>query len=235
MPLLTWRFALYGGLRSPLAAARTRPASRLLLLRVFGFGRRSRRLLDLLGARWRLIGSIDLIAAPDLASRTIEPSTFLEFIRGRLARLFIRTPEQLERRLAALDHQPDPDARFRINQLYCSDDMWREAVIRLMGEASLVVIDLRGFGAGRSGCVYELQTLLDTVPLPRLALLFDRTTDRGALETMLTDHWQRLDAASPNLTLADPTLRLIDASGDDALVVRRLLAIAEAAQNDRAQ
>src|SRR6266576_3822392 len=36
------------------------PPCRLLLLRVYGFGRRSRRLLELLGSRWRLIGSIDL-------------------------------------------------------------------------------------------------------------------------------------------------------------------------------
>jgi len=85
---------LYVMLRPALAAAQTKPQTRLLLLGVFGFGRRSRRLLDLLGARWRLIGSIDLIAVPDLASSTVEPSTFIEFIRGRLVRLFIRTPEQ---------------------------------------------------------------------------------------------------------------------------------------------
>jgi hypothetical protein len=228
VPLVAWWLALHTGLRPLVAAARRRPPSRLLLLRVFGFGRRSRRLLDLLGTRWRLIGSIDLIAAPDLASRTIEPSTFLEFIRGRLARLFIRTPEQLQERLAALDHQPDPDARFRVNQLYCSDDMWRDGVTRLMGEASLVAMDLRGFGAHRRGCVYELQTLLDTVPISRLVFLFDRSTDLRALETLLTAHWQQVDAASPNLAARNPTLRLLDASGSETQVVRRLLVIAEA-------
>jgi hypothetical protein len=228
LPFLAWRLTLYTGLRPLVSAARTRPPSRLLLLRVFGFGRRSRRLLDLIGARWRLIGSIDLIAAPDLASRTIEPSTFIEFMRGRLGDLFIRTPKQLEERLAALDDRPDPDARFRINQLYCSDDMWREGVTRLMAEASLVAMDLRGFGAHRRGCVYEVQTLLDTVPLPRLVFLFDKTTHVHALEMLLTEHWQRLDAASPNHALRNPTLRLIDASGGETQAVQRLLAIAEA-------
>jgi hypothetical protein len=228
-PIVAWRLTLYVALRPVVSDARSRPPSRLLLLRVFGFGRRSRRLLDLFSARWRLIGSIDLIAAPDLASRTIEPSTFLAFIRGRLARLFLRTPGELDDRLAALDHQPDPDARFRINQLFCSEDMWRDAVARLMGEASLVVMDLRGFGAHHRGCVYELQTLLDTVPIERLAFLFDQTTDRRALETLLTEHWQRLDAASPNVTTRNATLRLLDASGSDTVVVHRLLAIGEAA------
>ena len=227
VPLLGWRLALYGGLRSIVADARTRPPRRLLLLRVFGFGRRSRRLFDLIGARWRVLGSIDLIAAPDLASRTIEPSTFLEFVRGRLGRLFIHTPTELEERLAAIDERPDPDARFRVNQLFCSDDMWKQAVTRLMGEASLVVMDLRGFGPQRRGCVFELQTLLDAVPLGRLLFLFDGTTDRGALEKLLQEHWQQLDLASPNLASSDATLRLLDVSGGDANAVRRLLAIAE--------
>lgn len=228
LPLVAWQLALYAGLRPLLAEAQKRPPARLLLLRVFGFGRRSRRLLDLLGTRWRLIGSIDLIAAPDLASHTVEPSTFLAFIQGRLARLFIRTPDQLTQGLAALDHQPDPDARFRINQLFCSEDMWRDAVARLMGEASLVVMDLRGFGAHHRGCVYELQTLLDTVPIDRLAFLFDQTTDRRALETLLTEHWQRLDATSPNITARNATLRLLNTGGGDTVVVHRLLAIGEA-------
>ena len=199
VPFLGWRLTLHAGLRPVVAAAHARTPRRLLLLRVFGFGRRSRRLLDLLGTRWRLIGSIDLIAAPDLAARTVEPSTFMEFVRGRLGRLFIRTPEDLEQRLAAIDREPDPDGRYRINQLFCSDSMWQAAVTRLMGAASLVVMDLRGFGPHRRGSVFELQTLLDIVPVDRLIFLFDKTTDRAALETLLAERWQKLDAGSPNL------------------------------------
>jgi hypothetical protein len=234
VPLLAWRLALHAVLRPAVAAARARPPSRLLLLRVFGFGRRSRRLLDLLGARWRLIGSIDLIAAPDLASGTVEPSTFIEFMRGRLARLFIRTPGELQERLAALDHRPDPDARFRINQLFCADAMWRDTVTQLMRDAALVVMDLRGFGLHRQGCVFELQTLLDTVPLDRFVLLFDKTTDLEALESLLAERWQQLDVASPNLASKNTTLRLLDASAGDTQTVRRLLAIAGSPQQTSA-
>ena len=97
-----------------------------------------------------------------------------------------------------------------------------------MADASLVVMDLRGFTPDRRGCIYELQTLLDTVPLSRLVFLFDRTTHRRALETVLGEHWQRLDVNSPNLALRDPVLRLIDANDGETKVVRRLLAIAQA-------
>jgi hypothetical protein len=223
VPLLAWRLTLYAGLRPLNAEARKRPPTRLLLLRVFGFGRRSRRLLDLLGTRWRLLGSIDLIAAPDLASRTVEPSTFMEFVRGRLASLFIRSSDDLQMRLDAIDHRPDPDARFRINQLFCSDTMWKATVKELMEEASLVVMDLRGFSADRRGCVFELQALLDTVPLHRLVFLFDTTTDRPALESVLREHWQRLDARSPNLSPGTAALRLLEVTGSDVRAVQRLL------------
>ena len=201
LPWIAWRLTLHAAIRPVLKEARAREPMRLLLLRVYGFGRRSRRLLDLLGTRWRLLGSIDLIAAPDLASRTVEPSTFLEFVRGRLARLFIRSPDDLKQRIAGLDDKPDPDARFRINQLFCSDDMWKAAVTHLMGTASLVAMDLRGFGPHRRGCVYELETLLDTVPLDRLVFMIDWSTDRKGLEAVLFAHWQRLAADSPNLVV----------------------------------
>jgi hypothetical protein len=227
VPFAAWRLTLQVGLPPQVAQARARPPRRLLLLRVFGFGFRSRRLLDLLGTRWRLLGSIDLIAAPDLASRTVEPSTFIEFVRGRLGQLFIRTPADLEARLAAVDHQPDPDARFRINQLFCSDAMWKAAVMRLMGAATLVVMDLRGFTPDRRGCVFELQTLLDIVPIGRLVFLIDGSTDRDALERLLLERWQELDPGSPNLGAAGTSLRLLDASGRGVPVVRRLLVIAE--------
>jgi hypothetical protein len=104
--------------------------------------------------------------------------------------------------------------------------MWRAAVTELMTEATLVTMDLRGFGPDRRGCVFELQTLLDTVPLARLVFLFDRTTDRDALETILREHWRELDADSPNLAPAQASLRLLDVQGYDAKAVRRLLAIA---------
>ena len=230
LPWIAWRVTLHAALYPVLKLAREREPMRLLLLRVYGFGRRSRRLLDLLGTRWRLLGSIDLIAAPDLASRTVEPSTFLEFVRGRLKRLFIRTPDDLKQRILSLDDKPDPDARFRINQLFCSDDMWKAAVTHLMGTASLVAMDLRGFGPHRRGCVYELETLLDTVPLDRLVFLIDWSTDRKGLEAVLFAHWQRLAVDSPNLVSVHPTLRMLDVSGSDTLAVRQLLAIAEERQ-----
>jgi hypothetical protein len=227
LALLAWRLTLGAALRPVVADARTRPARELLLLRVFGIGRRSRRMIDLLAARWRVLGCIDLIAGPDLASRTVEPAIFLEFLRGRLRRLFIRTPDDLAERLADLDRGPDPDGRFRVNQLFCSGEIWKTAVTTLMSKASFVVMDLRGFGPQRRGCVFELQTLLDTVEVSKLVLLVDATSDRKSLEQVLQERWRLLAVNSPNLASERAELVLYDVSGRQSRAVRALLKAAE--------
>ncbi|HEY3165765.1 MAG TPA: hypothetical protein VGK57_00955, partial [Candidatus Binatia bacterium] len=62
---------------------------RLLLLRVFALGKRSQNLCDTLGKSWRTVGSMQMIAGPDLATSTIEPHEFLDFVSGKLDRRFI--------------------------------------------------------------------------------------------------------------------------------------------------
>src|SRR5215207_3742182 len=84
-------------------AATERPNARLLLLRVFGSRRRSERFFDLLGARWRYAGSIQLIGGPDLATSSLDPGRFLDFLGRRLRQTFINTPDDLDQRLASMD------------------------------------------------------------------------------------------------------------------------------------
>jgi hypothetical protein len=127
-----YRLVLAVGMPPLARRARAHPNARLLLLRVFGAQRRSERLFDLFGARWRYRGSIQLIGGTDLATTTLEPHEFLDFLSGRLARNFIHGPDDLERRVAALDLQPDPDGRFRVNELFCDAGAWQIAVGRLM-------------------------------------------------------------------------------------------------------
>jgi hypothetical protein len=90
-----------------------------------------------------------------------------------------------------------------------------------MTQADLVAMDLRSFGPANAGCVFELQALLDLVPLRRLVLLVDRTTDRPFLERTLRGRWQELAVSAPNATDLAPRLLLLDA-GDLTAVVRRL-------------
>ncbi|HVH26195.1 MAG TPA: hypothetical protein VM818_05530 [Vicinamibacterales bacterium] len=155
----------------------------LLLLRSFSIGKSSERLFDAIDKHWRRVGSIQLIAGVDLASRTIEPHEFLDFVSGRLARRFIDSPQTMRRRLDERDLQPDRDLRFRVNEYFCHDDMWRTVLSELVDESDAVLMDLRGFSRQNAGCVFEIHELARHFPLERIVFIVDARTD----ETLLAD------------------------------------------------
>jgi hypothetical protein len=211
----------------PLAsAASARQGARLLLLRVFGFRRRTERLFDMLGLRWRYAGPVQLIAAPDLAGRLIDPGKFLDFLSRRLRKRFIIKGGDLDRQLAQVDLRPDADGRFRVNEFFCGNDTWRQVVTRLMTGSDLVAMDLRSFSFQRKGCVFELQTLLDTVPVARIVLLVDSTTDLSFLREILAECWRELKATSPNY-MGSGTLTMLEIGRSNVVAVKALLGFAE--------
>ena len=74
-------------------------------------------------------------------------------------------------------------------------------------------MDLRGFTKEARGCIYEINELLDTVPLERIVFVIDRTTDEIGLVRVLFDGWARLGAASPNRADLTPRVRLVRFDG----------------------
>lgn len=209
------------------ALARVRPEAgrpvRLLILRVFGSRRRSERLFREVGLHWRTVGGIGLISAPDLAAETMEPHELLTFLSGRLRRLFVRTRADLDRQAAALDDGPDPDGRYRVTELMCHDDTWRAAVARLVDATEAVLVDLRGFAPRNRGIQYELRLLLSTVPVRRLVLVTDATSDAAALEATLREAWDQMADDAPNRD-ASPAVVLYDLGRQGRRDIRGLLA-----------
>jgi hypothetical protein len=206
--------------------ARTLPGSSgpmLLLLRVFSLGRRSERLFDSLSKRWLRAGSVGLIAGPDLATATVEPHEFLEFVGGRLSRQFVQGDADLEGRVAEMDRRPDPDGRHRVNEFFCYADTWQMTMRRLAGESDVVLMDLRSFSPSNQGCRYELEQLLAHVPLDRVVLVVDGSTERAFLERMLRDLWQQVPADSPNRALGQPEVRLFETRTQSPAELRALL------------
>ena len=169
---------------------------RLLLLRVFGHEARTEALFDGIAQRWRLRGPVHLIGAADLARRTTDPGDILAFVDGRLAEQFVTTHEDVSRRLATLDMSADPDGRFRVNEIYCLDGVWRETLLELLNVTDVVVMDLRKFGRGNRGCIFELEQLFTRLPPQRVVLICDSTTDRELLREVLMGTRARAVAAS---------------------------------------
>ena len=184
----------------------------LLLLRVFGFDRRTQRLLEDLGQCWRYLGPVRLIGGPDLAYATLEPYEFFEFLSGRLARAFIKDREDLDGRLPEGTAIPDPDGLFRIEDFFCHDDTWQMTVSRLAHKADAVLMDLRGFTSKNRGCTFEIEQLIASVPLQRIVLLVDHSTDILFLEQILQRAWRTISTDSPNAIAGEHRVRILEAS-----------------------
>jgi hypothetical protein len=195
----------------------------LLLLRVFALGRRSERVFDTVSKWWRHMGSIGLIAGPDLVTSSVEPHEFLSFLGGRLSRRFVQDEADLDRRLAEMDRKADPDTRYRVTEFFCHADTWQMTMRLLAKESTSVLMDLRSFSGANQGCVYELKQLLNTVDLRRIGFLVDETTDLPFLEETLRRLWEGIDAGSPNLEVEAPTVYLFHAGDQSAGSLKALV------------
>lgn len=200
-------FSLLGGKTPPSGAN-----PKLLLLRVFSLGKRTERLFGILATHWRYVGSILLIQGPDLAMTTIKPHEFLDFLRGRLTRLFIDGPKMFGLRTSEMDFNPDNDGRFRVNDFFCYDDTWKMVLTRLASESNAVLMDLRGFSRQNAGVIFEIKELINLVPLERVVIVTDGTTDDPFLRQTLNQAWMSMDPASPNRLPALGPLRLFQLS-----------------------
>ncbi len=191
------------------------PSTDILLLRPFSLGRRSELLFDHLSKVWLRAGAIHMIAGPDLVTATVTPSEFLVFLSGRLSRRFIHNAEALREHLEGLDLAPDPDGRHRVNQLFCHDDVWRDAMRGLAIRSGMVLMDLRGFTNANKGCVYELGELIRDIPLERIIFAVDTTTDNAYLEGVVDGIKDQLPASSPNASVTGIASRLVSVDNSE--------------------
>jgi hypothetical protein len=193
------------------AARIDRPSKRLLLLRVFGRADRRETLPDLLDDTWRHLGRIDLIAGTDLAMRTLGSRMLEAFLLRRADQQFLKTAEEVDRRLEHLHSRLEGDARYPINNVYCYATAWQRAVERLALKSDVVLMDLRGFTNRNQGCMTELTLVVQRIPLSRIVLLTDSSSDYQALERVAQAAWAKLPPKSPNADLCQPVLRILNA------------------------
>ena len=168
------------------SAARWRPLTErpptLLVLRVFQQDAQARSLFDHVVERWRLSGNTVMIAGTDLLDRTLDTDDIFQFLDKKLAQRFIASPADVARRIDALDMIADIDGRYRVNECYCHDTTWQDALQALVRYSDVVLMDLRGFQAHNAGCLYELATLAQAARTLRVVVLVDGRTDRGAAQ-----------------------------------------------------
>jgi hypothetical protein len=187
----------------------SRAPKRLLLLRVFGRADEPEDLLDALDDIWRRIGAVDILAGSDVASRTLRSSMLEVFLLRRGADQFLKTVEEVDKRLLDLRSEVEGDARYPVNGVFCYVNVWQGAFIRLAQTAAAVLMDLRGFTSENTGCAWELAYLVQHTPLRRILLLVDENTDQLALEREARAAWTYLPLDSPNTSDQEPELKYL--------------------------
>ena len=190
---------------------------RLLLLRVFALGKRSEQLFDTLGKSWRAVGSIQMIAGPNLATTTIEPHEFLDFVSGKLDRRFIDTGRTLDLRIDQMDLAPDFEGQFRVTEFFCHDDTWKMTLARLADDSDTVLMDLRGFSQANAGCVFEIHEIFNAVPLARAVFAIDKSTDQPFMRETMAQAWRQVKDRSPNRRLETAQVELVRLNDADGM------------------
>lgn len=205
-PVLT---ALFLGRARKHAEGRAKPM--LLLLRVFGRGARSERFFDRVVGRWRLVGPVSVIAAPDIIARTVDPTDVLRLVSGQLTNNFVDSQVDLDKRLLELDLSPDPDGRYRVNEFWCRDNSWQATVVSMMARCAAVVVDVRGLTTGRSGLRFELEQLATRLPAERIVLVVDKDTDRTLIASAMAKGHGALKLVAVERNSVSETERVFEA------------------------
>ena len=177
------------------AAPSLRP---LLFLRVFKGSSSSEAFLDRFLAYWRFAAPVWMIGGPDLAGSQMEPTECFAFLRRRLDRLFVHSAEEIGERVRQLDGLRDPDARLRINELFCSSSTWQATVLALLERAGVVVLDLREYTAARAGTRYEIFQIMNVVPIEKVMVLVGAGDDERRIAAELRSAWNAMHESSPN-------------------------------------
>jgi hypothetical protein len=189
------------------------PPRRLVMLRVFG----SDALADLqhLVEPWYRVGTIDYLEGYDTVGSRSDVQAAAD--SGRVEQVLVKTEAEVQARLNASPLEPGPDLRFRSAPFQCTGATWRSAVMGMLARADAVVMDLSSLAPNNQGCAWELQQLLNRVPLSRVTLLINDSTDLALLRQILQGAASRLAPDSPNAAVDVP----ID-TGPEALVWRLL-------------
>jgi hypothetical protein len=205
---------------------------RLLFLRVFGSPALPERTLEVLSLHWRYAGSIQLIEGEDLAVANLEPDELIDFVTLQLPEHFARDSVELVDKLSRINYEPDPDRRFRVNESFCDDAVWREALPRLVDQNDVVLMDLRGFDTDNEGVVFELSRLINKKSLRETVMLIDSTTNKDFLRHVLSKAWEKISDDSPNPRTPSEPVYLLRIREQNSHEARRLLHVLCAAASE---
>ncbi|MCR6487773.1 hypothetical protein M8542_33605 [Amycolatopsis sp. OK19-0408] len=180
-------------------------------LRLFDNQARTR---DFLRGAWREAGYVHLLRS----AASVSPAELREARRtGGLDSMFVTSPRVFRERLAGRPATPlapgayrlaevtdlplkvrDPYGSYPVSAVLCHGSFWRMAVDLLLARVDLTVLDLSGYRPANSGTQFELQRVVDRIPMAKTVLLCDTKSDQPFVEAQIRHHWAQMAAGSPN-------------------------------------
>ena len=125
----------------------------------------------------------------------------------------------------------DSDDLGAVFEDHCFDDTWKAAIQSMLTQNAIVLMDLRGYGANRQGCIYELGALRDSIPMDAVVFVIDRTTDFASLKHTLEQLWNTMADQSPNASDVSPgptgqcQIKIFRMSASERKSARQLVAL----------
>lgn len=181
----------------------------LLALRVFGSKHLSNFLEIISG--WKVVGTINRLDGFDTVGE--KASDFFNYIRGRVKDSIIENDEELKTGLKRFSSSPDKQLAFPANSMQCTNATWKTAIQHLIENADVIVLDLSNLSEKNQGVAYELGKLFNEVPLRKILLLIDYSTDRKVLQKILDQSWGAMSVSSPNHSDENAEIKLFDSGG----------------------
>ncbi len=161
---------------------------------------------------WREFGPIYMLRSDD----SVAPRELHEARRaGTVESLVVRTDDELRAVFAprpplskgshklttVTSHSVrvrDPYGAYPVHAALCSGAYWHQAAMQIGTSVDLVVLDLSGYLAQNLGTHYELQMLVDNVPIERVLFLTDPRSDQDFLAAQVQQAWRAMASGSPN-------------------------------------
>lgn len=188
-----------------------RPPFNLLALRVFGSSHLNNFLT--LIHDWRYFGTMNRLDGPDTVG--MNSRYFTSFLKGKINDAIVEDEQELANEFRQFSLKPDGDLLFSVNSMQCTNNTWKEAIQKMIDDADVIVLDFSNLNQKRQGISYELKKLVEEVPLQKILLLVDDSTDRNILDNLLQDFISNLPYTSPNRNFDFNKIQVFDTGGMD--------------------
>ncbi|MEP4892447.1 MAG: FKBP-type peptidyl-prolyl cis-trans isomerase [Aliiglaciecola sp.] len=129
--------------------------------------------------------------------------------------------------------KPSTDGVFQDIAFYCHSNAWKPAIHRLIDTSNVVLMDLRGLTAEKSGSLYELDLIIHTTSLQQVVFLVNDDAEHQRLTALIKQALVNANTDSPNRNAMPIDLNIYQPGSYEPRDTDKLLAMLAAATGEQ--